>query len=174
MTGSPAPQARPRGTAVIRLAGPGDREKIAAFIMSLPPETQYERFNAYPSAQSLPYLCGGKGDMVLVAEAGGVIVGHASVAPAGGSAGEIAVVVDDAWQRRGIATRLIEAAAERAAERGMDTLIAFVKTGRPHLISMLSRLGGDMQLSREDRRTWRAEIRLPTVAQEQPAAAGAP
>jgi acyl-CoA synthetase (NDP forming)/GNAT superfamily N-acetyltransferase len=54
------------------------------------------------------------------------IVGHALFAPDGTGRAEVAFEVADDWQGKGIGTLLLGAAAERAAERGIETLTAVV------------------------------------------------
>lgn len=65
-----------------------------------------------------------------VAEIDGALVALASVSDA-----EIGVLVEDAWQRRGLGTRVLGCAVAEAAQRGD---VAFAN---PHALRILSRLG---------------------------------
>ncbi|HWX09831.1 MAG TPA: GNAT family N-acetyltransferase [Gaiellaceae bacterium] len=54
---------------------------------------------------------------------------------------EIGVLVEDAWQRRGLGTRLLSRAVAEAARRGATELAADVAFANPHALRMLRRLG---------------------------------
>jgi GNAT superfamily N-acetyltransferase len=69
----------------------------------------------------------------VVAEIDGTIVGLASCVD-----GEVAVLVEDAWQGYGIGTRLLEDLVARA---GRPELTADVSYGNPRALRMLKRLG---------------------------------
>ena len=69
----------------------------------------------------------------VVAEVDGSIVGLASCVD-----GELAVLVEDAWQGRGIGTRLLD---ELAARTDLSQLAADVSYGNPRALRMLKRLG---------------------------------
>jgi GNAT superfamily N-acetyltransferase len=68
----------------------------------------------------------------VVAEADGSIVGIASCVD-----GELAVLVEDAWQGRGVGTRLLDAVVARA---GRTELTADVSYGNPRALRMLKRV----------------------------------
>ena len=58
----------------------------------------------------------------LVAVAGGEIVGHAMYARLGdGAEAEMAIIVEDGWQSKGVGKLLLSELAERARLRGVET-----------------------------------------------------
>lgn len=95
-------------------------------------ETIYRRFHSpYPQVPewALAYLTGGdqRNGESLIAVAGKDIVGHAMYVPTGGGrAAEVAVVVEDAWQRKGIGSLLLRKLAVEAGRRGVEVFTAEV------------------------------------------------
>lgn len=63
-------------------------------------------------------LVGGGGALVAVAE--GMVVGFANLSEVVDGRCDVALLVGDRWQRRGIGTRLLAAATRRAAWDGAD------------------------------------------------------
>ena len=63
----------------------------------------------------------------LVAEADGVVVGHAVASLAGDDAELQRIAVDPAYRRRGLASDLLAAVEERAAADGADRLLLEVR-----------------------------------------------
>jgi GNAT superfamily N-acetyltransferase len=66
----------------------------------------------------------GHADRSLVALAEGKIVGHALYAGGPDGEAEVAVVVEDGWQSRGIGKLLLSGLARRAAGRGVEAFTA--------------------------------------------------
>ncbi|MFD0331455.1 GNAT family N-acetyltransferase [Streptacidiphilus monticola] len=75
----------------------------------------------------------------LVARAGSAVVGLASLVAEGDDAGELGVLVADAWQRRGVGRALTTALLERARDRGLKRFGVLVLPGRTRLLASLSR-----------------------------------
>ena len=112
----PAPVTRPHAPVVgVQTATDRHRDPLARFLLGLSTETAYRRFlgaDPRPSRQLLDLLlCLGAGRSAAVAIAGPDLVGHAMLVRGPQSAAspraELAVVVADAWQRRGIGPRLV-------------------------------------------------------------------
>ena len=61
---------------------------------------------------------------------------------------EPAVVVADAWQRRGIGTALLDALADRAREEGVERFRALVLAQNTEAIALLERLGSSRVVHR--------------------------
>jgi acetyltransferase len=84
------------------------------------------------------------GELALVAEsesgAGSRIIAMAQCAASEPLDAEFAVVVDDAWQRLGLGTRLIGVLAEHAARTGFSTFTGLVLADNAPMLSLLSRL----------------------------------
>ena len=108
----------------VRTATSRDGEGLRAMFSRLSPETIYLRFHMpYPGAPEWMlgiFLNPGDGQS-LVAVAGDEIVGHAMYARTGGGReAEAAIVVEDAWQSRGIGKLLLGRLAGMARGRGVE------------------------------------------------------
>jgi GNAT superfamily N-acetyltransferase len=68
----------------------------------------------------------------------GQVVGLASLGTGGGLP-ELGVLVEDAWQRRGLGAALVDALVRRARERGVVRLVASVLPGREGVLTGLDR-----------------------------------
>lgn len=115
----------PGRTVSVREIGAGDEEGLRAMFRRLSPETIYLRFQMpyrrTPEALAV-HLARHAGGRSVVAVAGGEIVGHAMYAGEARGEAEAAVVVEDAWQSRGIGKRLLAELAGLAAGRGIEAL----------------------------------------------------
>jgi ribosomal protein S18 acetylase RimI-like enzyme len=77
----------------------------------------------------------------LVAEVDGEAVGHAQLT-LWGNTGEIgSVVVADAFQRQGLARRLIDALVDEAQARGLAELEIWARQDQPAVVGFYQRLG---------------------------------
>lgn len=140
------------GTTVrIRPIRPDDREREAAFVRGLSPASRYYRFhaalreltpellerfthNSYPDYLGLV--------AVIDASAGEEQIGVARYARRPGSdAAEIAVVVADAWQGRGVATRLLTNLRSLARAAGINQLKASVLRENGRMLALVHKLG---------------------------------
>lgn len=77
----------------------------------------------------------------LVAGCGEQQVGHAGMMIVGAEAHVTTVAVDPAWQRRGVATRLLVALHRRAVERGVGAMTLEVRVGNEPAIELYRRFG---------------------------------
>jgi GNAT superfamily N-acetyltransferase len=109
----------------IRPATTGDREALRRFLTGLSPRTAYNRF--FTGLGTVPerllgwLLPGDPAQEVRVAvHSGGCgLVGHAMYTVTPDGVAELAVVVADAWQRRGIGPRLVRSLLDHAQARGL-------------------------------------------------------
>jgi GNAT superfamily N-acetyltransferase len=105
---------------------PSDREPLLRLFYRLSPETLYRRFMspvARPEQVPIDRLLDvdHRDREAIVAVGDGEIVGVARYFRQPGSdTAEMAVVVADAWQRQGLATRMLGALAERASAVGIQ------------------------------------------------------
>lgn len=120
------------GTGVrIRGLVSADRGALAEMFARLSPETIHRRFHApYPRVPewALDRFIGAAGRErgSLVAVAGAGIVGHAMYAGLGnGREAEVAVVVEDGWQSRGVGKLLLTGLAVEARGRGVEVFICY-------------------------------------------------
>jgi GNAT superfamily N-acetyltransferase len=161
-------------TATIRRAHATDLAALGGFFAALSPQTRLLRFFApvTPTGAMLARLSGGAGGTdVVVAIAGGVIIGHAMAVDRAGLHGDqltdIGVVVADAWQGRGIGSALVRALITGARGRGVTSLTMDVLHGNHQVLAMIAAHWGT------ERTDYRADcvtvqVRLPRHHQERP------
>jgi len=117
----------------VRPAGPEDAERVRRFFLRLSPESVYRRFFTLfpaPPPQLLRYLAAPETEdhETLAALDGEEIVALASWdrrVPAGDEA-ELAILVEDAWQHRGLGQALMKMLTAEAARHGVAVLTASV------------------------------------------------
>jgi GNAT superfamily N-acetyltransferase len=126
---------------------PGDAEPLRRFWSRLSPETRYRRFMIPLASLEAAHLerlldVDHSDREAMVALVEGEIVGvarYARRAPRPDAA-ELAVVVADAWQRRGVATRLLSALAHRARRAGIVCFEVMTLADNPAALGLLHRL----------------------------------
>jgi GNAT superfamily N-acetyltransferase len=111
----------------IRPIRPDDEDRLGRMFWRLSPDTVYRRFFSpvkAPRASVLRHLASVDHDLreALVAEADGEIIGVARYdrSPGDRTRAEVAVVVEDAWQRRGVASTLLRGLGETAKGHGVE------------------------------------------------------
>jgi RimJ/RimL family protein N-acetyltransferase len=134
---------------------PGDGELLRRFFQRLSPETVYRRFMS-PLSRPEQANPGRLLDVdhrdreAILAVEDGEIVGVARYAraprPVDPDAAEVAVVVADAWQRRGIGTRLVSALAASAARAGVARLTLTTQADNRPALALIRRLRPDARL----------------------------
>jgi GNAT superfamily N-acetyltransferase len=123
--------ATPRGLYSVRPAGPADDEAIRDFLCGLSVRTQYLRFFTAmcpPSRALLKALTAAnqKADILLVTGEDGRVIGHGMTVDAAGEragSADVGLVVTDDWQGQGLGTVLLRLLTERAADRGVTSLV---------------------------------------------------
>ena len=136
------------GTRVtIRLARPEDAEAVAEMHSRCSDQTRYQRYFAPVTdwrEDQLRRIAGGHRGATLVAQdAQGSIVGLGNVfpdRPGDTETAEIAVIVEDAWQGRGLGSRLLLHLVELARRQGFAEVTAIVLTVNTGMIRLLERL----------------------------------
>jgi acetyltransferase len=128
---------------LLRAARESDADRIREFVCGLSPRSQYFRFFATvapPSTGLLRALCGAAGtaDILVVTDNLGNVIGHGMAAD-DGRATDIGLVVADRWQQRGIGTLLLAALVERAAGRGVRTLVLDVMPANQRMLGIIAR-----------------------------------
>jgi RimJ/RimL family protein N-acetyltransferase len=119
---------------LVRPLQPDDKRRLAQAFDRLSPETRYRRFFAplrKLSDQDLRYLTEvdhhDHEALAAVNPENGMIVGVARYVRADDPReAEVAVVVGDPWQGRGVATALLQRLVLRAREEGIDHFVALV------------------------------------------------
>jgi ribosomal protein S18 acetylase RimI-like enzyme len=164
-----------RAAVAIRQARPEDLPALSNFFAGLSAHTRYLRFfgPVRPGAALLRTLAGMADNVdALVAVRGGAIVGHAMAVdradPHGARVTDIGVVVDDAWQGRGVGSALMRALVTGAQARGVTTLEMDVLDSNRQVLAMIT---AHWPAARVDRNSdgLAIRVRLPQ-ASSQPAA----
>jgi RimJ/RimL family protein N-acetyltransferase len=145
------------GTAVeFRPIAPEDGVRLERLFYRLSPQTLYRRFFSpvpRPSAKVIHRLANvDYGDrMAIVAVIDDEIVGVARYDRLGDpSEAEVAVLVEDAWQQRGLATRLLWRLTAAARERGVQTFIAGVLGENRPMMGLLEVLSDELEVTFAD------------------------
>jgi acetyltransferase len=73
---------------------------------------------------------------------------------------EFAVVVADAWQRRGVGVLLMDALMDAARRRGLQIMFGKVLASNQRMLDMARRLAFTVSLDADDPRLMRVEARL--------------
>ena len=139
---------------VIRLARPEDAEAVATMHERSSEATRYQRYFSPITdwrEDQLRRVAGGHRGATLVAiNWRGDIVGLGNVfpdRPGDTSTAEIATIVEDTWQRRGLGGRLLEHLVELARRQGFDTIVALVLASNTGMMRLLERL--DVEWTRD-------------------------
>jgi protein lysine acetyltransferase len=133
---------------LLRPLRPDDKRRIAQAFERLSPETRYRRFFApLPrlSEQDLRYLTEvdhhDHEALAAVNPENGAIVGVARyVRRDDPTEAEVAVVVGDPWQGRGVATALLQRLVARAREEGIDHFVALVMSDNTDALELFRHL----------------------------------
>ncbi len=159
------------GTAItIRPIRPEDAEIEQEFVRNLSNESRFFRFMDAVrelSPRMLAHFTQLDYDrhmaLIAVTQAGGreveIAVARYIVA-ADESSCEFAIVVADAWQRRGVGARLMRARTDAARARGLRTMFGKVLAGNSKMLQFTRRLGFDSASDADDPRMVRVETTL--------------
>jgi GNAT superfamily N-acetyltransferase len=100
------------------------------------------------------------GGASLLAVLGSEVVGMATIAPYDGGTFELGVLVEEAWQRRGIGSALVHQAARLARARGADDVVCLARRDDRAALPTIARAGlrGLLQVT-DDRFVIRADVR---------------
>lgn len=123
----------------LRLAGPADFGHVDTLLRGLSPGSAYQRFQTglgEPSPRLVRALLPPRG--ALLGFVDGEVVAHGLWVRAG-KAAEIALVVADAHQRRGIGTALADALIADAEAHGITRIEAFSGAGNEAVARMVGR-----------------------------------
>lgn len=151
-------------TVRLRPIGPGDVPALHALHGRCSPDTRRMRyFSAMPrlAPRVVEVLCDADRGLTLVAEVGGRLVGMANLmyAPEPG-VGEMAFLIEDSWQNRGLGTATACRLMEIARDWGMAEVRASTLLGNRRMARILTGLGAT--LTRGDDHV--VEARLPVTA----------
>lgn len=133
-----------------------DRQRLAEAFEELSPESRYRRFFAplqRLSDQDLAYLTGvdhhDHEALVAVRPGSDAIIGVARYVRSDDPAGaEVAVVVGDPWQKRGVASALLDRLVDRARTEGIDHFIAIVMSDNEDALELFRHLAAGSSYTR--------------------------
>jgi RimJ/RimL family protein N-acetyltransferase len=131
---------------LLRAATAADAPLVAALHARCSPQTRSLRSlptRPVLSAAVLRQLIGADGTTSLVAVTpdGGAAIGLANLVPAGSGTAEIALLVEDAWQGRGLGTALARNLIELARKEGITEIVAVSQVNNSALTRVLRRAG---------------------------------
>ena len=145
------------GTVWIRLAGPEDTDAVAAMHERCSEATRYRRYLTGVGDWrdiSLRQLSGGhRGATLVVMSEEGAVVGLGNLFPDGpddAHVAEIAEIVEDAYQGRGIGTRLLRHLLELAERLGFRQVVATVLAENAEMLRVLEATRLDWSRDVED------------------------
>lgn len=148
---APLPLADATGLTV-RAAGPGDKAEARAMHERCSPASLRLRYHGpvRDSDRHLDHLLDGRhGRSLAVTAADGRIVALGHLMWDDGEA-ELAVLVEDAWQRRGLGLALLRRLAAMARRAGIGTVYAVTHASNAGLIAAMRRLSVPLEFRAED------------------------
>jgi GNAT superfamily N-acetyltransferase len=155
---------------VLRLAGPDDLAAVTAMHERCSSRTRHRRYlsgTTGPTASQLARLLDPGRVTTLAAEAeDGRIVAMVNLIGEGLQA-EVALLVEDAWQGRGLGTALLRRVGGLAARFGHAALVAYASADNAPVLRTLRRLGQPAQIERDGSVV---TVTLPLTSREVPAA----
>ena len=127
----------------IRAATPSDGEGLRGMFSRSSAETIYRRFHTpfpqVPEWMLALLLDAGRTDKgFLVAVADGKVVGHAMYAMLGKGDAEMAIVVEDGWQSKGVGKALLRELAADAGRRGVEIFVGSVLPDNRPMLGLIS------------------------------------
>jgi RimJ/RimL family protein N-acetyltransferase len=144
-------------TVAIRPIVPADRERLAYAIRTADPETMRRRFLGAPPRVTpalLTYLCtvDYRKRFALVAAdphtgSGAAVARYETTVD---DVADVAVAVDPAWRREGLATAMVEMLAEAAVDRGIHAFNAYYLAENQPVAALLHLVGPGKRQTIED------------------------
>lgn len=130
---------------MVRPAVAGDRAALEAMFQRCSPATVFRRFHgqvrAFPRAYLDEALAGSDAHYAVVCYSGCEAVALASCRTGEPGSAELGILIEDAWQRRGLGATLLGELVAHAAGHGIRTLRAQMLTEQDWIIKMLARHG---------------------------------
>jgi acetyl coenzyme A synthetase (ADP forming)-like protein len=152
----------------VRPVSAEDTSAIRAFLKTLSPESRGFRFFGSPNLDwvtewSVDVDYASRYALVATAGPGQAIVAHGAYVRLDASRAEVAFMVADAWQGKGIATIMLAHLAAAAEEHGISTFVAEVLPHNHRMIDVFRESGFPVERHRKDEVI---EIELPTSISE--------
>ena len=121
-----------------------DTERVQEFVRRLSARSRLERFFAPVtelSPKQLARITSGSGLSLAALDEHGAIVALGEYACGDSGRAEIALVVADEWQRRGLGERLLAALLEHARRAGLSRLEGVTRAGNDAMRRLAAKLG---------------------------------
>lgn len=138
----------------VRRSRPADLEGFEAFVAGLSIETSTRRFftptNRLPRSSSRLLLANDRKRGAFLATLGDRVVAHGCWAAVSPEAAEMAVVVTDRSQRRGVGSRLMRALLRDMSDAGMRQMEMVVEPGNRTVVRLITRAWPDARPRLED------------------------
>lgn len=137
------------GVPAVRMAGIADAEAVIAMHDRCSFESRTRRYHVPMPRLTLRtarHLSAPAGGVSLVAEVNGAVIGMATAAPweelgsEGISVMEVAVLVEDGWQRQGLGSQLLAGLIREARSLGADRVVCMVQPENQAMIRTIERL----------------------------------
>jgi acetyltransferase len=149
---------------------PQDRPAVEAWVAGLSEQTRYFRLHGAVSSDAsalvAPLFVPNPQRLVVLAwedQPNGVVVGGAQCVLTPGPA-EFAMVVTDAWQRRGVGTRLLDVLMARARLHGVRAFRGAVLASNHGMRTFCARRGFAVEPSPRDHATVTVQKEFPSAA----------
>ena len=140
--------------AAVRRSRPADLEGFEAFVAGLSIETSTRRFftptNRLPRSSSRLLLLNDPKRGAFLAALGDRVVAHGCWVAVSPDAAELAMVVSDRHQRRGVGRRLMLALLRDMSDAGMRQMEMVVEPGNRAVVELITRAWPDAQPRLED------------------------
>jgi GNAT superfamily N-acetyltransferase len=139
----------------IRVAIPLDVDGLRGMFSRSSAETIHRRFHTpFPSVPEWMLALMLDADRTdkefLVAVADGKVVGHAMYAVLGAGEAEMAVVVEDGWQSKGVGKALLRELADDAGRRGVETFVGSVLPDNRPMLGLIGTMFADFRRAFDD------------------------
>jgi GNAT superfamily N-acetyltransferase len=140
-----APGTAPRAAAEVRVLRPAasDTEAVLAMLGRCSRASLFHRFHGFTdgAAYFAALLRDQPASQTLLAWSGSTCVGVATLGAGATGTVDLGVLVEDAWQRRGIGTRLVRSLLDGARAKGVTTVHADVLADDVFILQALRRIG---------------------------------
>jgi N-acetylglutamate synthase-like GNAT family acetyltransferase len=138
-----APRHRVAEVAVLRPAAVSDTEAVLAMLARCSRATLFHRFHGFADGAAYfdALLRDGPVQQTLLAWYGATCVGVAVLGVDATGVVDLGVLVEDAWQHRGIGTQLTDSLLDSARAKGVSIVHAEVLSDDRHLLRALRRIG---------------------------------
>jgi acetyltransferase len=139
----------------LRPAEPADLEALQDFVAALSVATRVQRFfiplRGLPAALATALVQRDPSHRFVVAEHAGAPIALGQLAiVADGARAEIALVVADGWQRRGVGTGLLACLHSEAKRRGLRELVIETLAGNRGMLALARRAGFELRAHPDD------------------------